>query len=126
MNVHLDTHVAVWLAAGDQRRLKSVQARLRRGSLFVSPIVLVELEVLREIGRIRRPVAEVWEVLSEDHGVEEAPGDLRAVGRHARSLGWTKDPFDRLIVAHALAAEAILLTADGTIREHCTQARWGR
>jgi PIN domain nuclease of toxin-antitoxin system len=60
MNVHLDTHVAVWLAASDQRRLKSVQARLRRGSLFVSPIVLVEMEVLRDIGRIRRPVAEVW------------------------------------------------------------------
>jgi PIN domain nuclease of toxin-antitoxin system len=48
------------------------------------------------------------------------------VGRHARSLFWTKDPFDRLIVAHALAADAILLTADGTIREHCPQASWGR
>jgi PIN domain nuclease of toxin-antitoxin system len=125
MNVHLDTHVAVWLAAGDRRRLKGVQARLGRGSLFVSPIVLVELEVLREIGRIRRPIAEVWEILSEDHDVQEAPGDLREVGRHARSLGWTRDPFDRLIVAHVLAADAILLTADATIREHCPQARWG-
>lgn len=126
MNVHLDTYVAVWLAAGDRRRLKGAQARLRRGSLFVSPITLVELEVLREIGRIRRTVAEVWEILSEDHHVQEAPGDLREEGRHARSLGWTRDPFDRLIVAHVLATEAILLTADATTREHCPQARWGR
>jgi PIN domain nuclease of toxin-antitoxin system len=126
MNIHLDTHVAVWLAAGEQRRLKSVGARLRRGSLFISPIVLVEMQVLREIGRITRPVAEVWEILSEDHEVTEAAGDLRVVGRHARSLGWTRDPFDRLIVAHALATDAILLTADGTIREHCPQARWGK
>jgi PIN domain nuclease of toxin-antitoxin system len=126
VNVHLDTHVAVWLAAGEQRRLKSVRTRLSRGSLFVSPIVLVEMEVLRAIGRISRPIAEVWEILSEDHEVEEAPGDLREVGRHARSLSWTRDPFDRLIMAHALATDAILLTADGTIREHCPQARWGR
>ena len=125
MNVHLDTHVAVWLAAGEPRRLKGVQARLRRSSLFVSPIVLVELEVLREIGRIRRPVGEVWEILTEDHEVAEAPGDLREIGRYARSLAWTRDPFDRLIVAHALAADAMLLTADGSIREHCPQARWG-
>lgn len=124
MNVHLDTHVAVWLAAGEQRRLRGVQPRLRRGRLFVSPVVLVEMEVLREIGRIRRPVAEVWEILAEDHDVEEAGGDLREVGRHARSLGWTRDPFDRLIVAHALAADAMLLTADESIRAHCPQAGW--
>jgi PIN domain nuclease of toxin-antitoxin system len=125
VNVHLDTHVAVWLAAGEKRRLKGVEARLRRGSLFLSPVVLLELEILREIGRIRAPIADVWEILNEDHGIGEATGDMREIGRHARLLGWTRDPFDRLIVAHALASNAILLTADETIREHCPQARWG-
>lgn len=124
MNVHLDTHVAIWLVAGDKRRLKGVAARLRRSTLWLSPVALLEMEFLHEIGRIRRPVSDIWEILAEDHGVAEAAGDLRAVGRQARQLAWTRDPFDRLIVAHALAEGAILLTADATIRAQCAQARW--
>jgi PIN domain nuclease of toxin-antitoxin system len=124
VNVHIDTHVAVWLAAGEKRRLRPAQALLRRSTIFISSIVLLEMEVLREIGRIRAPIADVLDILKEDHGIEEATGDLRAVVQQARLLGWTKDPFDRLIVAHALASGALLLTADETIRKHCTQARW--
>ena len=116
--------MALWLAAGETRRLRSVRARLSRGSLFLSPIVLVEMEILREIGRIRSPAADVIELLAEEYGVEEAPGDAREIGRHARLLGWTRDPFDRLIVAHALANHATLITADETIRQHCPEARW--
>lgn len=122
--MHLDTHVAVWMAAGEKHRLRVVQSRLRRGALFVSPIVLVEMEILREIGRLRSPIADILEILVEDHGVAEAPGDVREIGRQARQLGWTRDPFDRLIVAHAMATQAVLLTADDTIRAHCAQARW--
>ena len=125
MNVHIDTHVAVWLAAGEKRRLRPVQGHLRRSTIFMSPIVHLEMEVLCEIGRIRAPVADVLDILKEDHGIEEASGNLHTMIQQARLLGWSKDPFDRLIVAHALASGALLLTADETIRKHCTQARWG-
>jgi PIN domain nuclease of toxin-antitoxin system len=124
VRLHLDTHVAVWMVAGEKRRLRPVQRHLRAGSLFISPLVVVELELLREIGRLGQPVDAILEILTVDHGVREAPGDMVEVGRHARLLGWTRDPFDRLIVAHALADHATVLTADGTIREHCPMARW--
>jgi PIN domain nuclease of toxin-antitoxin system len=124
VNVHLDTHVAVWLAAGDKRRLRPIQRRLARASLFVSPVVLVELELLREIGRIRAPIADVLAILTDDHGVAEASGDLRDIVGYARLLGWTRDPFDRLIVAHAQASRAVLLTADATISDNFPDARW--
>lgn len=81
------------------------------------------MELLRDIGRIRDSVDEVLDVLSE-HGVSIAPGDLHEVGDEARTLAWTRDPFDRLIVAHAAASRAKLLTADETIREHFPHARW--
>jgi PIN domain nuclease of toxin-antitoxin system len=124
VTVHLDTHVAIWLAAGEKRRLAPIRARLR-GTVHVSPIVVVEMEVLREIGRIREPVADVMDILCGDHGIEEAPGDIKEIGSHARLFGWTRDPFDRLIVAHASASNASLLTADTTILEHFPDARWG-
>lgn len=124
MNVHLDTHVAVWLVSGDKRRLKPIHKRLQRSTLFISSVALLEMELLVEIGRLRAPVADIWEVLSEDYAVQEASGDLSEVARHARLLGWTCDPFDRLIVAHAIARSAILLSADELIRQNCKQARW--
>ena len=126
MNVHLDTHVALWIAAGDQRKLRPVAAWLRHGTLFLSPIVLVEMELLREIGRVRESASVIFDVLANDYGVTEAAGSLSDLASYARLLGWTRDPFDRLIVAHALANQATLLTADTTILAHCVQACWGK
>lgn len=40
-------------------------------------------------------------------------------------LSWTRDPFDRLIVANALADGADLVTADERIRQHTDIAVWG-
>jgi PIN domain nuclease of toxin-antitoxin system len=37
---------------------------------------------------------------------------------------WTRDPFDRLLVGHALARGAPLLTKDRLIRRHFRQAIW--
>jgi len=42
----------------------------------------------------------------------------------ATDLSWTRDPFDRLIAAHAIVADAPLATADETILEHLPQAVW--
>ncbi len=124
MNTHLDTHVALWMAAGDSKRLKPVASKLRRARLFLSPVVVLELEILCEIGRIRSPVSEVLTILREDHGVADAGGTIGALASVARGLGWTRDPFDRLIAAHAMLDQATLLTADRTILEHCSAARW--
>ena len=125
MIAHLDTHVALWMAAGEKRRLRPVAKYLGKLTLVISPVAIVEMEVLREIGRVREPIDRVLKLLSEDYGIQEATADLADVAKQARSLAWTRDPFDRLIVAHALAAGATLLTADETIRENCPTARWG-
>lgn len=50
--IHLDTHVVVWLRAGDTKRLRPV-SRLIGGEVAVSPFVVLELQALFEVGRIR-------------------------------------------------------------------------
>lgn len=42
----------------------------------------------------------------------------------AEHIAWTRDPFDRLIVAYASLAQASLVTADHLIREHFSAAVW--
>jgi PIN domain nuclease of toxin-antitoxin system len=120
---HLDTHVAVWLAAGDERRLKPINKRLLKGHVYISPIAIIEMEVIREIGRLSEPVDRILRVL-EGHGVHREDEHLTEMTVHARTLDFTRDPFDRLIAAHAIACNAVLLTADQHLLQRCTCARW--
>jgi PIN domain nuclease of toxin-antitoxin system len=49
---------------------------------------------------------------------------LEQLTKAAVDLTWTRDPFDRLIAAHAIVAGARLLTADEQILEHLPLATW--
>jgi PIN domain nuclease of toxin-antitoxin system len=124
--IHLDTHVVAWLYAGDMARFPAgVRRRLEREDLRVSPIVALELEYLHEIGRTAEAASAVLGELARTLGLAQDEGSLAAVVAAARTLTWTRDPFDRLIVGHAATAGAALLTKDRTIRRHYRQAVWG-
>lgn len=122
--IHLDTHVVMWLIQGDARALRPVQHRLDGNALAVSPMVLVELQVLHEIGRAKAPADEAFGRLATAHGVSVADAPFLDVARAACGLPWTRDPFDRLIAATALACNAPLLTRDRTILANLPLAVW--
>ena len=45
--IFLDTHVVIWLYAGEVERFpRRVQSRLESEALFISPIVLLEMQGL--------------------------------------------------------------------------------
>jgi PIN domain nuclease of toxin-antitoxin system len=123
--VHLDTHIVCWLYEGRSELLTAAARNaVEGGRLFVSPIVDLELQLLREIGRIRRGPETVLPALAREVGLELATADYSKVVTVARALGWTRDPFDRLIVAEATLAGAKLVTKDGLIRRHFSAATW--
>ena len=90
----------------------------------VSPIVELELAYLYEIGRVTEPAAAPLAALRRSIGLEIADLSLAALTQAAVGLSWTRDPFDRLIAAHAIVADVRLVTADETIREHWPLAIW--
>jgi PIN domain nuclease of toxin-antitoxin system len=122
--IFLDTHVAVWLFAEADRIPASVQTTLDAAELYVSPMVRLELSLLNEIKRLRDPASAVLGALSHDIGLEvEESGWVRAA-EIADHLTWTRDPFDRLIAAHAMAFGAALCTRDSAMRNHYAEAFW--
>ncbi|HET9791249.1 MAG TPA: PIN domain-containing protein, partial [Candidatus Angelobacter sp.] len=116
----------VWLAQGDLRRISSkTQELLERADLLISPMVLVELEYLHEVQRILLSSREV--LLKIEHELEVRVCDLpfSRVANMVIDEKWTRDPFDRTIVAHAKAnGLAALITADEEIRKHYQKAIW--
>lgn len=125
--IHLDTHVALWLSAGTESQLTAgVRALIDANDSAVSPMVEVELAVLREIGRITSGPAEIFSTLHRSLGLIVDPTPFGEVSAAAATeqFAFTRDPFDRVIAAQAAAAGVELLTKDRTLRNHLDFAIW--
>jgi PIN domain nuclease of toxin-antitoxin system len=79
--------------------------------LCISPASLLELQFLVEVGRIDLGGRTVAALADDDRWVVDDP-PAAAWFERTWGLGWTRDPFDRLLVAHAQLRRWRLATAD--------------
>jgi PIN domain nuclease of toxin-antitoxin system len=125
MIAYMDTHILVWLYYGETLKLSPAARDAVEGSdLAASPIVLLEMELLHEIGRTRHTASAILAHLESDVGLRVCGLPFRDIATQALKETWTRDPFDRLIVANAKAAGAPLVTKDERIRKHYARAVW--
>ena len=111
----LDTNALIWIELGH------VRARVLTrypGNLYASPASLLELEFLLERQRIRlRRGRTLDDFASSPVWALDDPSSSAWFER-ARGVTWTRDPFDRLIAAHALHRGWRVATADESILEN--------
>ena len=125
MSALLDTHAAIFLWEG-RHELFGPAARevLETEELLLSPFSRLEMAYLREIGRLIVEPDTVLGGLEADCAVRLTQDRVAEVVAQAMRLGWTRDPFDRLLVGTAMALGAKLVTRDRTIHEHFSGAVW--
>lgn len=109
----LDTNALIWLDQGDKRTRSLAK---QRRQLYVSPANLLELQFLSEAGRIRLDDRDVNALAGDDRWMLDDP-PAAAWFATATHLGWTRDPFDRLLAAHAQFRDWKLATADRALLE---------
>jgi PIN domain nuclease of toxin-antitoxin system len=121
---YLDTHVVVDLYDGNRSALsrRAQTAIDREDDLRISPLVLLELEYLHEIKRIRVPAVRIANELQAVVGLGVCDTPFPLVVHQALEERWTRDPFDRMIVAQARFNDASLITLDRLILDHYTRA----
>ncbi len=120
MSLLLDTHIAIWAIDGDERLTGSANAAILKSDyVFVSSASIWEIAVkyaLRSERRLEMPYSG-YDAIDR---FEEAgfivlplePQHVAAVGSLAHYHG---DPFDRMIIAHALVEGLRLMTHDRTL-----------
>jgi len=123
---YLDTNVVVWLAQGAIARIsRKAQGVLERADLLISPMMLIELEYLYESKRIKLPARDVRLKIEHEIGVRVCDLSFLSVASAGLDEKWTRDPFDRMIVAHAKAnGLAPLVSADEEIQKHYPRTVW--
>ena len=123
--IQIDTHMVIWLAERRVSALSSTALRLaQREDLEISPMVLMELETLHESAKLKNEPNRLVGVVERDFGLTVSKTGFAEVIDAARGFAWTRDPFDRLIVANAMTDGARLITADATILAHFAGAVW--
>lgn len=121
--IMLDTHIAVALYEGRTSGLSPKTKRdLDHGTAAISPAVVFEIEMLHEIGRLRPNAATIVRSIAQDLNIRIAADPFANVVHEALGFSFTRDPFDRLIVAHAALLKAPLVTFDDHVRSHYRRA----
>jgi PIN domain nuclease of toxin-antitoxin system len=124
--IYLDTHVVAWLYGSGAGALSARAAKIIEASedVRISPMVRLELEYLYEIGRVGEPAGTVVDALGGTLGLTVCDAAFPSVVHEAVRQAWTRDPFDRVIVAQAALHGAPLVTKDEMLHQNYSGAVW--
>lgn len=116
--VYLDTHIVEWLCSGLFDKISDkAKDIINSHDIAISPMVKLELQYLYDIKRTTKKPDYVINKLAGSIGLYIDKTDFDAVITKALDIDWTRDLFDRIIVATAKLTNSPLITADRLIRE---------
>ncbi len=124
MALILDTHVVIWWMTGASRLSGALRDRLTAdaGHLHVSVASIWENEIKRASGKISAEANLTTAI--EIMGLDCIP-IVAADARRAANLPlFHRDPFDRMIVAHALNHGLTIVTHDRAFEKYSADIIW--
>jgi PIN domain nuclease of toxin-antitoxin system len=111
----LDTHVLLWWLANDPSLSPTASALIEdpENVIFVSAVTLWEIWLKESLGKLRLPATFSEKLAAQSfENLSLTASQARQVAR----LPWHhRDPFDRMLVAQAIAEKLILLTSDDAL-----------
>jgi len=86
------------------------------GICYVSPVSIAEMEIKRAIGKLDIPEGYIASITKS--GLEELPYRFRDAEALREPPYHHKDPFDRILIAQAIANGLTILTDDSVFKEY--------
>jgi PIN domain nuclease of toxin-antitoxin system len=124
LRLMLDTHALVWALEGSPRLSRLARASIEDpgNDVLVSAVSAVEIAIKKALGRLRVP-DDLEEAVDEVGFIRRPIGFAEA--RRLESLPHHhRDPFDRLLVAHAIEEKAALVTRDRKLAPYDVRILW--
>ena len=118
MRLLLDTHVFLWAVAGSALLKPAARRTIESADeVYVSAASIWEVAIKSRLGKIAADVDELAAAIGAS-GFLELPVKATHAAGVARLALHHNDPFDRLLIAQALAEPLKLLTADAVLAQY--------
>ena len=129
MKILLDTHALLWCLSGDNRLSKKARKCYENAEpLYFSVVSLWEIGI--KLGLRRRDFAldgDWWRRVPETL-VAQGAGRLNVESEHCRTVAdlplHHRDPFDRMLIAQAVATDCRILSIDEQFDAYGIQRIW--
>jgi PIN domain nuclease of toxin-antitoxin system len=120
----VDTHAALWLLLDDARLPASARRLLfdEENECVLSAATVWEAAIKRGLGKLKAPAD--FHVQMQRHGFTGLPVYDHHAARVANLTPHHRDPFDRLLVAQAMAEGMSILSDDAQIRAYDVPVLW--
>lgn len=118
MRLLLDTHIFLWYLAASRKLPKSVSNRIGAADVvFISAASIWEASIKIRQGRLKASADDLVAGIASS-GFIELPITARHSALAASLPEYHRDPFDRMLIAQAMAEPLRLLTADELLRRY--------
>ncbi|MGH7899430.1 MAG: type II toxin-antitoxin system VapC family toxin [Candidatus Binatia bacterium] len=128
MRLLLDTHAFLWIANGVPTVPPRVLAayRDRSNEVLLSVVSAWEIQVKVQVGKLELddPLADLIATERDRNALKILPVELGHVFALGDLATHHRDPFDRLLVAQAIAENAKLVTADPELAKYPVEILW--
>ena len=121
----IDTQILIWGIIAPEKISTSIRTFLMGNAIFVSQVSLFEIAIKQRIGKLPElnlPINRLIEITLQDgfHILPIANHHIHTY-QDIPLLEHHKDPFDRLILATALAENMPLISSDGNFKYYTPQ-----
>ncbi|MEZ5402747.1 MAG: type II toxin-antitoxin system VapC family toxin [Bryobacteraceae bacterium] len=118
MKILLDTHILLWWLLDDPKLTERARALVadRDNIVFLSAVTRWEIQIKKDLKKIEIP-ADFDDVVAEQ-GFEDLALNHEHLARLRDLPAAHRDPFDRMLIAQALAMGVRFLTADENCRAY--------
>ena len=128
MRVLLDTHAFLWWLT-DSKRLSGAANRViadEMNDIAVSAASAWEIATKHRLGRLPEGEAVVDDIVGSiaSQGFGELPISVTDAQRAGQLPGPHRDPFDRMLIAQALAGDLVVVSIDAVFDRYGVKRRW--
>jgi PIN domain nuclease of toxin-antitoxin system len=126
-NYLLDTHILIWVAKNNSKVSKIASTALldERAKKYISIVSAWEVAIKLGLGKldIKGGLSEFFRI-ADENGVETLPLRRTHLDILVDMPMHHKDPFDRILIATALAEDMIFISADENISKYGVPVLW--
>ncbi len=128
MKALLDAHALLWFLGGSDRLSAGALSCIQdtRNTLFVSPATLWEIGIKDALGKLTlpEPFEQLFPARLDASAILPLPILIPHLHEHRRLPFHHHDPFDRMVIAQALAEDLAVISCDAQFPAYGVKLLW--